>query len=113
MTTECDGEQTCQDIVDDLKADLDIYCEGFDAAYSDFTVSRRAFWDSRIQAGQAWQAVQAASTAHRAARATKNDAKAVFDNAKAALRVYTGSSSREDQICVAECRIDGGDPATC
>ena len=88
-------------------------CEGFETLYSDFIDTRNAWWDSRVQAGQAWRSVQAARTVHRAAGATQRDAKAVFDNAKAAMRVYTDSSSREDQICVAECRIDGGDPATC
>ena len=36
MTTECDGEEACQDIINGLKVDLDIYCEGTEIAYSDF-----------------------------------------------------------------------------
>ena len=55
MTTECDGEQTCQDIVNSLEADLDKNCEDFEAVYSDFIAKRRAWYDTRVQAGQAWR----------------------------------------------------------
>ena len=57
MTTECDGEQTCQDIVNGLEADLDKWCEDFEAVYIDFIAKRNAFWDTRKQAGQAWRSV--------------------------------------------------------
>ena len=45
-------------------------CEGFETLYSDFIDTRNAWWDSRVQAGQAWRSVVAASTVHRAAGAT-------------------------------------------
>ena len=45
-------------------------CEGFEILYSDFIATRNAWWDSRVQAGQAWRSVVAARDVHRAASAT-------------------------------------------
>ena len=57
MTAECDGDQTCQDIVDDLEADLSIRCDVFENVYTDFIDTRTVFFEARIAAGAAWRDV--------------------------------------------------------
>ena len=57
MTAGCDGDLTCQGIVDELEVDLDIKCDEFEALYDDFIATRRTFWDSRVAAGAAWRAM--------------------------------------------------------
>ena len=86
MTTGCAGDQTCQAIVDELKEELDIGCAEALAVRDDFHAARKAFNDSRVAAGAAWRAVQAARDDHRAAGAVVRDAKAALNVAKDALR---------------------------
>ena len=68
MTAVCE-DQTCQDIINNLEASLDIKCEEFDATYSDLVAAWKALIEAKKAAGAAWRQVKAGKAAHKDAKA--------------------------------------------